>query len=152
MVKIYIDADACPVKDETYRVAKRYSLQVVVVSHHALVVPKADGIVPIVVAQGFDAVDNWIEAEAAAFDIVITNDILLAERCIKKGALVTDPRGRILDENNIGEAVVRRELLDELRQRGEIGLGPQKHGKKQNSNFLSSLDTLINRAKKNTPA
>lgn len=149
-IKVYIDADACPVKEEIFRVAKRYSLPVYVVSHHAMVVPKADWIFPVVVEQGFDAVDNWIEKEIVQSDIVITNDTLLAERCIRKGAYVTDPRGRVLDENSIGEAIARRGLLDELRQRGEMGLGPIKHGKKQNSNFLDSLDKLINLAKKNS--
>ena len=151
MIKIYIDADACPVKEEIFRVAKRYSLPVYVVSHQPIVVPQVEGILPIVVPQGFDAVDDWIETQVVPFDIVITGDILLADRCIKKGSLVTDPRGRVLDENNIGEALARRGLMDELRQRGEVGLGPQKHGKKQNSNFLATLDTLINLAKKSAP-
>lgn len=148
MVKIYIDADACPVKEETFRVAKRYSLSVYVVSHHPIRLPQADWIIPQVVPQGFDAVDDWIVENVASYDVVITNDILLAGRCVEKKALVTDPRGRIYDENNIGEAIARRGLLDELRQRGDIGLGPQKHAKKQTSNFLSTLDSLINVAKK----
>lgn len=145
MLKIFIDADACPVKEDTYRVAKRYQLNVIVVANSPIVVPIADWIEMVTVASGFDAVDHWIVEKLEAGDIVITNDVLLAARCIEKGAVVVDPRGRVLDEDNIGEAVAHRELMAELRERGALNLGPKKMGKKQHSSFLGSLDTVINR-------
>jgi uncharacterized protein len=142
---IYIDADACPVKDFTYRVAKRYGWTVHVVSRVAIHVPKETWILPIVAGDGFDKVDDWIVDHLQANDIVVTGDVLLAKRCVEKQARVIDPRGRILDEDNIAEAVAMRELVAELRERGEIGLGPAKIGKKNQSNYLASLDELINR-------
>jgi len=148
MLDIYIDADACPVKEDTFRVAKRYSLKVIVVSRVAIFLPRADWIVPVVAGDGFDKADDWIVEHVQANDIVVTGDLLLADRCIKKEALVIDPRGRILDPDNIAEALSMRELLSELRQRGEIGLGPPKMGKKHKSSYLSSLDELINRVKR----
>lgn len=144
MPTIYVDADACPVKEQTFKVAKRYDLTVKVVSHNPIFLPRADWIIPVVVEQGFDAVDDWIVEQVQKNDIVVTGDILLAGRCIEKAARVIDPRGRILDENNIGEAVARRGLLDELRQRGDLKTGPQKMGKQNKSNYLSALDELIN--------
>lgn len=141
---IYIDADACPVKEDTFKVAKRYQLTVHVVSGVAIHLPKADWILPAVAGPGFDAVDNWIAEHAKENDIVVTADILLADRVIKNSVFVIDPRGRILDADNIGDARATRELLSELRQRGEIGLGPAKMGKNNRSNYLSSLDELIN--------
>lgn len=148
MLNIYIDADACPVKEDTFRVAKRYGLKVVVVSRVPIHLPMADWILPVVAGDGFDRVDDCIVEKIGAKDIVVTGDLLLADRCIKKSARVIDPRGRILDEDSIAEALSMRELLSELRQRGEIGLGPPKMGKKHKSNYLSSLDELINRIKR----
>lgn len=145
MPSIYIDADACPVKEFTFRVAKRYGWKVFVVSRVAIHVPRAEYIHPVVAGEGFDRVDDWIVEHIGENDIVVTSDIPLADRCVKKSARVIDNRGRILDADNIAEAVAMRELVTELRERGEIGLGPAKMGKKQQSNFLSSLDELINR-------
>ena len=147
MLDIYVDADACPVKEHTFKVAKRYQLKVLVVSRVPIFLPKADWIVPVVAGEGFDAVDDWIAADIKKDDIAVTNDLLLAERCLKQEARVIDPRGRILDADNIGDALATRELLAELRQRGEIGLGPAKMGKKNQSNYLSSLDTVIQSVK-----
>jgi len=141
---IYIDADACPVKEDTFRIAKRYSLVVYVVSRVAIFLPKADWIRPMIAGDGFDAVDDVIEAKVKKDDIVITGDIPLSARCVEKGAMIVSPSGRVLDHENIGEAVAMRELMSELRQRGEIGLGPPKRGKKHDSNFNSALDQLIN--------
>ena len=143
-VVIYVDADACPVKEHIFRVAKRYSLKVIVVSNTAIFLPRADWILPVVVTKDFDAVDNWIESKVQPRDIVVTNDILLAARVLKKEARAIDPRGKIFTQDNIGESVATRELLSELRQRGELGLGPKKMGKKHSSHFLSALDELIN--------
>ena len=148
MPTIFIDADACPVKEDTFRIAKRYSLKVVVVSNHKKEVPKENWISSVEVEKRFDAVDDWIESNIQAKDIVLTNDILLADRCIKKNAHPIDPRGKIYTENNIGEALATRELMSELRQRGALDLGPKQMGKKHRSNFLSSLDLLINRVLK----
>ncbi len=143
---VYIDADACPVKEDTYRVAKRYSLKVYTVSNVPLILPRADWIVPIVAGKNFDAVDDWIIEHVTKNDIVVTNDLLLVERCLKKEARPLDTRGKIFDENNIGDVMATRGLMDELRQRGALNLGPKKKEKKHHSNFLASLDKLINAA------
>jgi uncharacterized protein len=142
---IQIDADACPVKEDIFRIAKRYSWNVWVVSRVPIFLPRAEWIVPVVAGDGFDKVDDWIVENLARNDIVVTGDLLLADRCIKKLARVIDPRGRVLDEDNIAESLSMRELLSELRQRGEIGLGPPKMGKKHKSSFSSALDELINK-------
>jgi uncharacterized protein YaiI (UPF0178 family) len=147
-MEIYIDADACPVKESVFKVAQRYGIKVFVVSNHPKIVPKIDSIVAVVVAKTFDAVDEWIVSQIKPNDLVVSNDVLLAEKCIKKGSLVIDPRGKILDENNIGEAVSMRELLSELRSRGDLKTGPKAMGKKHQSNFLSNLDKVINQLKR----
>lgn len=144
MPEIYIDADACPVKEDTFRVAKRYDLKVWVVSNSPMHLPRAPWIEPVVVGNQFDAADDWIDEHIKPFDIVVTNDILLAARCLKKEARVIDPRGHVYTEDNIGDALSTRELMSELRQRGELNLGPKKMGKNHRSNFLSSLDKIIN--------
>jgi len=141
---VYIDADACPVKEDTFRVAKRYGLRVLVVCNRAIVVPRAPWIELVVAGSGFDAVDEWIVGHVAKNDIVVTSDILLAARLIERGARPLDPRGRLFTEDNIGEVKALRHLADELRQRGALDLGPKKMGTKHRSTFLSSLDELIN--------
>ncbi|MBM4304683.1 MAG: YaiI/YqxD family protein [Deltaproteobacteria bacterium] len=147
-MEIYIDADACPVKESVFKVAQRYGIKVFVVSNHPKLTPKSDSIVSVVVEKTFDAVDDWISGQIKTNDLVVSNDVLLAERCIKKGALAIDPRGKILDENNIGEAVSMRELLSELRSRGDLTTGPKAMGKKHQSNFLANLDKVINQLKR----
>lgn len=149
MLNIYVDADACPVKENIFKVAKRYSLKVFVVTNVPIFLPKADWIKPVIVEKRFDAADDWIAEHIEADDILITNDLLLAERGVRKKARVLDPRGRILDEDNIGEALSMRELLSELRQRGAMDLGPKKMGKNHRSSFLSALDEVINEVKRN---
>lgn len=148
MLNIYIDADACPVKEGAFRVAKRYSLQVYAVSNTPIFLAKADYIHPVVVEKKFDAVDDWIEQHAEVGDIVITNDLLLADRCLKKGSRVVDPRGRILTADNIGDALADREIKYHLREMGALDLGPKKMGKGHKSNFLDSLDRLINQVRR----
>jgi uncharacterized protein len=148
MLDIYIDADACPVKEDTFRVAKRYGLKVMVVSRVPIHLPIADWILPVVAGDGFDRVDDWIVEHIGEKDIAVTGDILLADRCIQRSAHVIDPRGRVFDAENISEALSMRELLSDLRQRGEIGLGPPKMGKKHKSNYLSALDEMIHRIKR----
>jgi uncharacterized protein YaiI (UPF0178 family) len=148
VLDLYLDADACPVKEDAYRVAERYGLRVFVVANREIVVPKNPRIALVVASGGFDAVDDWIATHVGAKDIVVTNDLLLANRCIERDALVVDPRGRILDRDNIGEALAMRELLSELRQRGEIGLGPPKMGKRHKSNFRAALDEVVQAARR----
>ena len=108
MLRIYVDADACPVKPEVYRVAQRYGLGVAVVSNARMRVPDEPGIELVVVADGFDAADDWIVEHAGADDIVISADIPLASRCLAKGAHVLGPTGRPFTEDNIGDAVASR--------------------------------------------
>ena len=117
MLTIYVDADACPVKDEVYRVARRYALHVAVVANAPLRVP-ADVRVQLVVRSGFGAADDWIAEQAGPGDVVVTADIPLADRCLAKGARVLDPKGRPFTDHDIAAALALRYLLDGLRQGG----------------------------------
>lgn len=143
MIQIYIDADGCPVKDEVYKVAARYQIQVFVVANKYLNIPIAPSIEMKVVSGGFDAADNWIVAQITPHDIAVTSDILLAERCVKKGARALDPKGNEFTEDNIGMAVANRELMQNLRHMGEMRGGPSAMDKKARSKFLSTLDRMI---------
>jgi uncharacterized protein YaiI (UPF0178 family) len=140
---IYIDADACPVKEEVYRVARRYGIKVVVVANAPIRVPSDDLIELVVVRGGFDAADDRIVEAAAAGDIVITADIPLADRCIRSGARVLSPKGVEFTEDAIGNALATRALLDMLRQSGEFGGGPAPFARADRSRFLGKLDELI---------
>src|SRR6266542_3022844 len=113
MLTIYVDADACPVKDEIYRVARRYGLRVAVVANAPLRVP-ADPRVELVVRPGFGAADDWIAEQAGPGDVVVSADIPLAARCLEKGARVLDPKGRPSTDNDIGAALAMRDLMDTL--------------------------------------
>jgi uncharacterized protein len=142
-MSIYVDGDACPVKDESYRVARRYGIKVYVVSNASLFVPK-DGLIEMVVVRGgFDAADNWIAEQIGAGDIAVTSDIPLAERCLKKGARVLSPKGRAFTEDSIGEALATRAVLEMLRQSGQFGGGPAPFSQADRSLFLSKLDDAI---------
>ena len=148
---IYVDADACPVKSEVYRVAERYGLHVKVVANAPLKVPTTTR-VELVVRPGFGAADDWIAEHAGAGDVVITADIPLAARCLAKEARVLDAKGREFTDNDIGSALALRELTDGLRQGGAITGGPAAMTPKDRSRFLSKLDETINairRAKAN---
>jgi uncharacterized protein YaiI (UPF0178 family) len=147
MPAIYIDADACPVKDEVYRVARRYALQVVVVANAALRVP-ADPLVGLVVRSGFGAADDWIAGQVGPGDIVVTADIPLAARAVEKGAVVLDPKGRVLDADTVGEALGMRDLKEGLRQAGGTTGGPAPMTPRDRSRFLSKLDELVNAARR----
>jgi uncharacterized protein len=140
---IYIDADACPVKEEVYRVARRYGIKVFVVANAPIRVPNEDLIELVVVRGGFDAADDRIVEEASSGDIVITSDIPLADRCIRSGARVLSPKGVEFTEDAIGNALATRALLDMLRQSGEFGGGPAPFAKVDRSRFLGKLDELI---------
>jgi uncharacterized protein YaiI (UPF0178 family) len=143
MLIVFVDADACPVKEEVYRVAGRYALRVAVVANAPLRVP-ADARVELVVRAGFGAADDWIAEQARAGDIVITADIPLAARCLARGALVLDPKGQPFTERDIGHALGMRELMNELRQGGAVTGGPAPMTPKDRSRFLSKLDEAIN--------
>jgi uncharacterized protein YaiI (UPF0178 family) len=140
---IYVDADACPVKEEVYRVARRYGIKVFVVANAPIRVPGEELIELVVVRGGFDAADDRIVECVAVGDIVITADIPLADRCIRAGARALSPRGVEFTEDAIGDALATRALLDMLRQSGEVGGGPAPFAKADRSRFLGKLDELI---------
>ena len=149
MLTIYIDADACPVKDEVYKVARRYGLKVFVVANCSMRVP-TDPLIELVVrtGQGFDIVDDWIAEQAEKGDIVITADIPLAARCIEKKSRVLDPRGKAITVNDVGAALAMRDLMETLRQAGEITGGPAPMNQQHKSKFLAKLDETINSVKR----
>jgi uncharacterized protein YaiI (UPF0178 family) len=140
---IYIDADACPVKNEVYRVAERYRLEVTLVANSSMRVPENSRIALEVVGDGFDAADDWIVEHVQAHDVVITADVLLASRCLKNGASVLGTSGRPFTEANIGSAVAARDLMSDLRGAGEITGGPAPLTKRDRSLFLQKLDEMI---------
>jgi len=143
LLNIYVDADACPVKQEVYRIANRHRLHVTLVANSWMRVPKEPWVSLEVVADGFDAADDWIVEHVQLHDIVITADIPLASRCLKKGARAIGPTGKPFREDNIGDAVATRNLLSELRGAGEITGGPAPLNKGDRSRFLYQLDEVI---------
>lgn len=144
MLHIYIDGDACPLKEETYRVAARYGLRVTVVANKAMRIPE-EGVELVVVSEGLDVADDWIAARAGRGDIVITADVPLAARCIARGASVIGTTGRPFTEDNIGEAVATRDLFAEMREAGGTIGGPPPFQKKHRSTFLQTLDATVSR-------
>lgn len=149
MMRILVDADACPVKEEVYRVAKRYGFEVVLVSNSWMRTPGEPWIRLVVVKDDkLDAADDWIAEQSSEGDIVISADIPLASRCLKKGALVLGCTGREFTHDSIGGALATRELLQELRESGAPVGGPAPFGKKDRSRFLQKLDELVVRVKK----
>jgi uncharacterized protein YaiI (UPF0178 family) len=140
---IFVDADACPVKGEVYRVARRHGVKVYVVANATLSVPKDDLVELVVVRGGFDAADDWIAGRIGGGDVAITADIPLAGRCLEAGARALSPRGYPFTEDSIGEALATRALLDMLRQSGEIGGGPPPFAASDRSRFLSKLDEAL---------
>jgi uncharacterized protein len=145
---IYVDADACPVKQEVYRVAERHGLKVYVVSNSPIAVPRDPLIERVVVAAGMDVADDWIAERAAKGAIVVTQDIPLAARAVKAGAVAIAPNGRPFSENSIGMTLATRNLMDSLRSAGEITGGPKPFSPKDRSAFLGSLDREIVRLKR----
>jgi uncharacterized protein YaiI (UPF0178 family) len=144
---IYIDADACPVKDEVYRVAERYQMRVAVVAKSTMQTPANDR-TEMVVRSGFGEVDDWIAEQAGVGDIVITTDIPLAARCLTKNALVLHPKGEPFTESDIGSALAHREILEQMRQSGIRTGGPAPMAAKDRSRFLSKLDEMVNAVKR----
>jgi len=147
-ISIYIDADACPVKQEIYRVAERHALKgtalkVFVVSNAPIAVPRDEMIERVVVGTGMDEADNRIAEHAKRGDIVVTADVPLASRCVKSGATVIAPNGKPFTEDSIGMTLATRNLLDSLRSAGEITGGPKPFSPRDRSEFLSALDRAI---------
>jgi len=143
LTHIWVDADACPVKQEVYRVAARYGLEVTLVANSWMRVPDERRVALEVVEDGFDAADDWIVDHVRPGDIVITADIPLASRCLKGGARVIGPTGRPFTDANIGQAVATRDLLAGMRGAGEMTGGPPPVTKRDRSRFLQQLDELI---------
>ena len=146
--RIYVDADACPVKDEIYRVALRHGLPVSVVAGNFIRIPQDPLIERIAAGSGMDAADDWIAERAAEGDIVITSDIPLASRCVKAGAEVISPTGRTFDEDAIGMALAVRNLMSDLRATGEVTGGPKPFSRRDRAAFLSALDQAIRRVRR----
>jgi len=151
LLHIFVDADACPVKPEVYRVASRYRLYVTLVANSWMRVPNERWIALEVVDDGFDAADDWIVEHVQRHDIVVTADIPLASRCLKEGARVVGPTGKPFTENNIGQAVATGDLLTELRGVGEMTGGPPPLEKRDRSRFLQQLDEVIQSIHRKNP-
>ena len=147
-ITIYVDADACPVKNEVYRVAGRHGNKVIVVSNSPITVPQDPLIERVVVAPGLDVADDWIAQRVGRGDIVITADIPLASRSVKAGAAAVAPNGQLFTADSIGPALATRNLMDSLRSAGEITGGPKPFSPRDRSSFLSTLDLAIVRLKR----
>jgi uncharacterized protein YaiI (UPF0178 family) len=147
-LRIFIDADACPVKDEAYRVAARYGLTVFVVANSPILVPRMPRVERVVVAAGPDAADDWIAERIGPGAIVVTSDIPLANRCVKSGAEVVTPTGKPFSENSIGMALATRNLMEHLRSAGQTTSGPKAYGPRDRSNFLGALNNIVMRLKR----
>jgi uncharacterized protein YaiI (UPF0178 family) len=153
MIALFIDADACPVKQEVYRVAERHALKgtalkVFVVSNSPIAVPREEMIERVVVGSGMDEADNWIAERAGAGAIVITADVPLASRAVKAGAEAIAPNGRAFTADSIGMTLATRNLMDSLRSAGEITGGPKPFSPRDRSSFLAALDQAIVRLKR----
>jgi len=149
MLHIFIDADACPVKEEVYRVARRYELNVTLVANSFMRVVEDPLIRLEVVGSDFDEADDWIVEHLEAYDIVITSDILLASRCLKEGAWVIGTTGKSFDADNIADALATRNLMADLRELGEVTGGPAPLKKSDRSRFLQEIDKVIQYIRRN---
>lgn len=145
---ILVDADACPVKEEVYKVAFRHAVPVTIVSNSPIRVPAHPLIARELVGSGFDAADDWIAERAGAQTVVITADILLADRCLKNGATVLAPNGRPFTTASIGGAIATRAIMADLRAGGDVVGGPPPFSKTDRSRFLSGLDEMLVRLKR----
>jgi uncharacterized protein YaiI (UPF0178 family) len=151
VLDVYIDADACPVKEEVYRVAGRHGLRVFVVSNSWMRVPEEDSIELVVVDRQFNEADDWIVDHVGEDDIVISADIPLAARCLRNRARVLGPTGRAFTEDRIGDALATRELLSALREAGSQTGGPAPFAKRDRSRFLQRFDDLIRAIRRRRP-
>lgn len=143
MTEIYVDADACPVKKEIYRVAERHNLVVHIVSNSGMLIPRGPLFKQVVVAEGPDEADNWITDNVTPDDIAITADILLAARCVEKGAYTIGPNGRPFTEASIGMTVATRNLMTDLRETGEVSGYNPAFSKQDRSRFLGALEQAV---------
>ncbi len=150
--QIYVDADACPVKEEVYRVARRYGLHVHVVSNSFIRVPKEPILHGVVVEAGPDIADDWIAERATGGNVVITQDIPLADRCLKAGALVLASTGKPFTTDMIGGALAQRGVMEHLRSFGEGQGGPRPFSQAERSKFLSALDAAVVKARRQSQA
>ena len=148
MTEIYVDGDACPVKEEILKVAYRHDLVVHLVSNQWLRLPVGPKVNKVVVSDGFDAADDWIAERAGSADIVITSDIPLAERCLKSGAAVVGPTGKRFTADNIGMAMAMRSLKADLRDMGEISGHNASFSKAHRSEFLNILENIVQKSKR----
>ena len=140
-----MDADACPVKEEVYKVASRKGARVFIVSNSFMQVPRADFVERVLVPAGPDVADDWIAERAGPATVVVTQDLPLADRCVKKGARVLSPKGQEWTPPNIGSALATRNLMTDLRSAGETTPGPPPFGPRDRSAFLSALDLALTR-------
>jgi hypothetical protein len=147
-ITIFIDADACPVKDEIYKVAARYGLKTYVVSNSFMQIPASPLIERVIVDAGPDIADDWIADRAVAGDIVITNDIPLADRVLKSGAAAIKPNGQPFTADSIGSALAQRSIMEHIRSTGEITGGPRPFERADRSRFLQALDTAIQKSRR----
>ena len=150
MTEIFIDGDACPVKDEVYAVAARHGLAIIVVANQHISVPSDLGVEMIVVADGPDAADDWIAEEIRTGDIVITADIPLAARCLAVGAFALGPNGREFTQDSIGAALATREIKASIRETGVMTRGPRPLSGRDRSRFSNQLDRIVHRALRGT--
>ena len=146
--RILVDADACPVKEEIYKVAYRHEVPVTVVSNQLLLIPKHPLLFRVMVDDKFDAADDWIAERCDAEAVVITADILLADRCLKAGAQVLAPNGKAFTANSIGAAIATRAIMADLRAGGDQIGGPAPFSKADRSRFLSALDQMLVRGRR----
>lgn len=147
-IRIFVDADACPVKDEVYKVAARYGLKTFVVSNSFMMVPRTPMIEQVVVDAGPDIADDWIAERTLPGDIAVTNDIPLAERVLQAGGAAIAPNGRPFTKDSIGSAIAQRALMEQLRSTGEITGGPKPFDRNDRSRFLQALDEAVQREKR----
>jgi len=147
-IHIYVDADACPVKDEVYKVAARYGLKTFVVSNSFMMVPVSPLVERVIVDAGPDIADDWIADRAAPGDVVVTNDIPLADRALKAGAAAIRPDGRLFTADSIGGALAQRSIMEHIRSTGEITGGPRPFDRGDRSRFLQALDEAIQKSRR----
>ncbi len=145
-IEIFVDADACPVKEEVYKVAARYGLKTWVVANSFMMVPASRLIERVIVDAGPDVADDWIAERAVSGDIVVTNDIPLADRVLRTGAQAVAPNGRSFTQDSIGAALAQRSIMEHLRATGETTGGPRPFSRADRSQFLQALDTMVVRA------
>ena len=148
MVKIFVDADACPVKNEIERIAERHDLITYMVCNGGIRPSRNPLIKLVIVNQAFDAADSWIIDHIEKTDICVTNDIPLADHCLKKGALAIKPNGIRLTEDNIGMAIATRDIMGHIRESGEVTSGAPPFSKLDRSEFLNQMEIIVRAASK----